>query len=462
MRKPATFPPMRPWAIPLGTCLCAACGEPGYDLRIVLPEGGIDRVARVEVALLRADGCTAVLDALGAPAEDPIIVVDALAGETFGNLRPGSYGLYARAWDRSCRLFAANCLPTTVDAGGSASLDVILLDDRLVQDGCDPGDACLPCEEGRCDGWECHRGDGLCGRGPAPSIVASVPTPGAASSVSAPGWVYVVDAAIDGEHAGLRVVHPDGPVLVGSIDHEGLEAGVVEWWSRVRVAGGFTGVHGFSLDVDGRPSVAATDRLVGTPGGLWPSDSGDLLVAAGDEGILVTNGDPLSIVRQADTPGEARGLAAQGSWVAVADGAAGLTLVEHSAPTVGVTIETGDVARGVATDETLVHVASGTAGLVLVDWSARDAPFETGRVDVGGRAEQVRPVGTLDLVAAAGAGIVYVDVSNPASPTVVGRTDTPGQALDVSVQGGFAYVADHEEGLQVVDLACFAPPPPEK
>ncbi len=454
---------MRLAALPLACALGVGCTEAGYELRIVLPEGGTERVARIEVALL--EGCSDVTGSLGMRSPDePIRVVDGLGGEAIGHLDPGSYGIYVRAWDRSCSLFAANCLPATVDAGGSGTLEVILLDGDLDQDNCDPGDACVPCEEGECDGWFCDRAEGPCGRGPAPSIVASLQTPGAAASVLARGFVYVVDVAQGdaGAGAGLRVVDPTGPTLVGSLDHEGLEAGVTEWRSRIWAAGGFTGIHSFTVDGYGRPTHTSTDRLVGTPGALWPSEGGDLLVAAGDAGLLVVNGDPPAVWREADTPGEAGGVAASGTWVAVADGARGLTLVEHGTPRVAATVPTGDVARGVDIDAQLVHVASGTEGLVLVNWTSPDAPFETGRTDVGGRAEEVHRLGDLDIVAASGAGLVYVDVSDPTLPTVVGRTDTPGEALDVSVLGGFAYVADYEEGLQVVDLACFAPPPEEK
>ena len=116
------------------------------------------------------------------------------------------------------------------------------------------------------------------------------------------------------------------------------------------------------------------------------------------------------LVGHCDTPGLAFGAAAAGSYVCVADQAAGLRVIDVSDPAY---------------------------------------PQERGYCGTPGSALGVAVAGSYAYVADDTAGLRVVDVSDPAHPQERGYYDTPGEACGVAVAGSNVYVADHAYGLQV-------------
>ncbi|MDB9539335.1 Calx-beta domain-containing protein, partial [Anabaenopsis arnoldii] len=101
------------------------------------------------------------------------------------------------------------------------------------------------------------------------------------------------------------------------------------------------------------------------------------------------------------------------------------------------------------------YLADGNAGLQIIDISDPANPTRTGVYDTSGDAYGVQVVGNYAYVADGNAGLQIIDISNPANPTPTGVYDTPGFAGDVEVVGNYAYVAEYQAGLQIIDVSEF-------
>lgn len=104
------------------------------------------------------------------------------------------------------------------------------------------------------------------------------------------------------------------------------------------------------------------------------------------------------------------------------------------------------------------YVADGPAGLLVVDVSNPLTPGIVGTLDTSGNANDVRVVGNLAYVADGISGLQIIDVTSPALPTLAGFTETPGVAWDVAIAGNYAYIADGDSGLQIIDISNPAVP----
>lgn len=119
---------------------------------------------------------------------------------------------------------------------------------------------------------------------------------------------------------------------------------------------------------------------------------------------------------------------------------------------------TGGQPYGLSADGNLLYVANGTAGLAVLDIENRTLPDLLGAVDTPGTVRHVAIEGTIAVVAAYEAGLGIIDISNPKNPVVISFVDTPGNASQVAVRADVAYVADRDEGLSVFDIADRANP----
>jgi hypothetical protein len=98
-------------------------------------------------------------------------------------------------------------------------------------------------------------------------------------------------------------------------------------------------------------------------------------------------------------------------------------------------------AQGVAVSGNYVYVAEGGAGLEVIDVSDPANPRRVGGYDdTRGYARDVTVSGNYAYVAYDYAGLEVIDVSNPANPQRVVGYDTRGYAEAVSVSGSYAYV----------------------
>jgi len=117
-------------------------------------------------------------------------------------------------------------------------------------------------------------------------------------------------------------------------------------------------------------------------------------------------------------------------------------------------VNTPDYAYGVAISGSHAYVADGVAGLQVIDITDPASPQLVGGVDTPYDAAGVAISGSHAYVADVEAGLQVIDITDPASPQLVGGVDTPGRAYGVAISGSHAYVADGSAGLQVAPLHC--------
>jgi hypothetical protein len=182
-------------------------------------------------------------------------------------------------------------------------------------------------------------------------------------------------------------------------------------------------------------------------------------VADGSAGLSVVDvSEPATPVEvgSCDTPGYTWDVAIAGSYAYVADEGSGLRVVDVSDPAAPVEVgscETPGFSHSVAVVGDYAYVADGNAGLRVVDVSDPAAPMEVGSYDTPGISHSVAVTAGYAYVADNG-GLRVVDVTDPAAPAEVGFYDTPGVARGVAAAGDYAYVADGDAGgLRVVDVS---------
>ena len=162
-----------------------------------------------------------------------------------------------------------------------------------------------------------------------------------------------------------------------------------------------------------------------------------------------------------DTPGSGLATAVQGRYAFIADGAAGLRVVDVNDPDAPVHVAnyapTGFV-YGVCIQTNLLYLALGTNGLEIVNISEPTAPVRVGGCDTPGKAFNVDVQGGNAFVADGASGLQVISVTNPASPSIIATYDTPGIAHDVRVSNQHAFIADGIEGLHIATVSTPASP----
>jgi hypothetical protein len=223
--------------------------------------------------------------------------------------------------------------------------------------------------------------------------------------------------------------------------------------------------------------------------GLWPLLHPPTALAAG----------PVTLTLKGQWPGYARGfardVAVAGTHAYVADGDAGLQVIDVSNSANPVRVDGYDTsgdASAVAVAGKYAYVAEwvaeGLAVFEVIDVSNPANPVRVGGVDaiwnpadpmhVGNEATDLAVVGNYAYVTFAflsyggfHPGLLVIDISNPANPVPVGRYDASGgqiccwQAWRVAVAGNYAYVVGSRYGetslitdLQVIDVSDPANP----
>jgi len=180
--------------------------------------------------------------------------------------------------------------------------------------------------------------------------------------------------------------------------------------------------------------------------------------------IAVANADSLNcrLGGRCDTPGYAVAVTTAGVYAYVADGPAGLGVVDVSDPRdpeeVGHCVMMGD-AYGVAVAGGHAFVACDSAGLRVVDISSPQNPRDIGHCRTSlPSTRDVAVTGSYAYVSGCfpdvWSGLSVVDVSLPQNPQEVGTCGTPGIFSGrVTVAGNYVYLADWDGGLRVIDVS---------
>ncbi len=204
-----------------------------------------------------------------------------------------------------------------------------------------------------------------------------------------------------------------------------------------------------------------------------------LFAAVRDRGVRVyslTDGlETPKLLSEIGTGGAARDLLAQGQYVYVADGTAGLKVVDWALPLnqVIATLSFGEGAdlQRIALSGDRLYLAAGSLGLQVVSIENPAQPQSLAAVQVGG---EVRSVAVQAITQGDGENAVHayligkgsdgqqilwvVDVSDPGKARVLSQVRLAAEPRDVAVDGRLVYVLEAGRGLQVYDVADPAAP----
>lgn len=180
-------------------------------------------------------------------------------------------------------------------------------------------------------------------------------------------------------------------------------------------------------------------------------------VTAGAQGLWLLDlslaGQPRRLA-QVDTLGLAQDVALVGRYAYVADGAAGLRVVDVAEPAFAE--EVGHLtladAQHVVGGEGIVLVAGKDGLLSVVDVTAPLAARVVGHWQAPAPIAEMALAGQTLFVADGEAGLIALDLSAMTDPQEIGRYDTPGSAQGLALSTIFVFVADGDGGLLVLDL----------
>lgn len=96
--------------------------------------------------------------------------------------------------------------------------------------------------------------------------------------------------------------------------------------------------------------------------------------------------------------------------------------------------------RGLAISGNYVYVAEGLAGLQIIDISDPVRPSILGSVDMPGFANDITVSGDYAYIADGSSGIIVLDISDPQLPAMVGSFISPGSARTIAVSDKYACV----------------------
>ena len=161
---------------------------------------------------------------------------------------------------------------------------------------------------------------------------------------------------------------------------------------------------------------------------------------------------------------QARDVILSGSTAFVADGDAGLHIVDvstPSAPRLLGSYDTPGYANRVAVSGNTVFIADGPRGLQIVDVSIPSAPRLLGKLEAGlTDTTAVTVLGNTVFIVDSVRGLQIVDVTTPGAPLLLGSYGQPAQfrVSGVAVSGNRVFIMHPLDGLQIVDVTTLSAP----
>ena len=160
-----------------------------------------------------------------------------------------------------------------------------------------------------------------------------------------------------------------------------------------------------------------------------------------------------------DTPGNSVALQLVGDVAYIADGMAGLHMVDISEPLQPVEIGTWTLPgalMGLTIVEDKAYLAAGDS-LHIVDVTDPTAPVPLGSVSGLGATYDVAVEGTVAVVTDQTMGAHVVDIADPVAPVVTGTVPFASTPYRIAMGDGFAYVASFS-GVVVLDVRSASSP----
>jgi hypothetical protein len=343
-----------------------------------------------------------------------------------------------------------------------------------------------------------------------PFLTGSLDTPNPVFGVAVAGSYAYATAGSEGLQV-IDISDPQNPFVFRSVDALGSTGRVIISGDNAYVTAGFDGLLVFDITDPENPQIISVVEVpdqvrdVAVSGGkAFVTYSGDYnsggsmfvvditnpefpeiirnvetplgasrLVVSGNHALVLGpyRGDCLLLVLgisgsadfptvfSVDTPGSAEGVAASGDYVFIADGEAGLQVIDPSMtgqqnPVIG-TVALPGLAGDVDISDTHAYILCG-ASLQIVDVSDPTDPLHEGNLEILGYLSDLAVSFPYAYVVEWDTGLYIIDITSPANPLIVGNVDTPGGgdfggANSLAVSGNYAYVTD-AFGLHIIDI----------
>ena len=186
-------------------------------------------------------------------------------------------------------------------------------------------------------------------------------------------------------------------------------------------------------------------------------------VASGNAGLQVVSlgaarTNP-TVIGALDTSGTSVDLRFHSNALVMADGSAGIQLIDINDPGAPQLISTADTdgfAQDIAIQNDLVLVADGSAGLQIIDISDVNQPQAVGQVNGIGTAKGVDVNNTTAVVGTSN-GVYIIDISSPEFPVVLSSVNLS-NVKDLVFDGDYIYVAAYTVGYVVINATDLNAP----
>ncbi len=157
-----------------------------------------------------------------------------------------------------------------------------------------------------------------------------------------------------------------------------------------------------------------------------------------------------------DTPGWANDVAIVGNYAYVADGNAGITIIDISDSTLPDYVNQVSLpgnAYAIASTNQYLYVGDKEDTLRILSLSNPTNPAQVGKLAFSDDVLGLFVQGNTVYVAGRSQGLVIVNVQDPSNPLLLGSFNTSGFAYDVVVSNNLAYVADATKGVRVINVS---------
>jgi hypothetical protein len=286
-----------------------------------------------------------------------------------------------------------------------------------------------------------------------PKFIGTVDTPGLAWGVCLDGdFAYVADGP-----AGLQIVSvadPSQPRLVGSIKTP-RSALAVEKLGRVLLVAGQDSIFAIAVDSPGEPKILHSLVVGGMAQGLAVRDE-QIFLANGRAGVAVLAFDLQSgfrLVKKLESCSDAQQVSVSERWLLVGCGTRGVAVFdfEGTDPRYLATLDTPGFARGVAAAGNRIYVADNNHGIQILEAIGQREFRHLQTVEIPGNVWGVTPARGFIFAAAGNSGLQIVE-SSLSAHLPVPTLETAGVSWGIASRGNQLYLADGQAGVKIIEV----------
>jgi hypothetical protein len=293
------------------------------------------------------------------------------------------------------------------------------------------------------------------------TTIINFETPGSSSSMSVAGdALYVADG-----NSGLQIVDITDlstPSIVGNFNTAGAHS-VIAQNQIAFLSDSSKGLQRISCSDESNPvathtfdSPSDTDALFVKDGLIYSLD--DDAAGEGLRIIAYSSDNDYEMNGFCQTPGTALATYVYGNFAYVADGNAGLTIINVSDPESPL-VETSINGNGTANQAIDIYVAAGFAyltdaanGLLVFDVANPRNPILADSFNPGNNIQSIH-VRNSYAYTANDAGIDVIDISDPSNMKIVGSWGSDGNPSDIFLDNKYGYLSDGAEGLKLINVS---------